>query len=436
MTEILTDLLSADLIEKLGGNDDLFAKIEKAAGAVAEQIGNDRPQLIRAVLAGLDPDIPADDPAIALAEQALTNEWKMVRGVFTDNPVNLHRAILLAACHQAADDNINASILWLTAADTLPILRLGHQEQAVRGLLEAWAGSAEEHALASSSVLLISPKQTPIKIPKPVKLDFKKIPVVDKKSLLPKVAAAVFQNLNGNAVDNPNRYQPHNNPQAWAGDFATRMTDLLAGELDSLSSEVDKFAQEANGQLQVLQAGYNQILNSLNDALNSQGHKSQPTEQRRLNALWWSQALYSPSLRCGYRELPMPLAAVVMACDLLAEVPPPTPASVGYLLAETVNQLPEVGFDRKLALPELLAGLRDARDRLAGWGISFIPASDTGRLSLRDLAVLALTEKSVDLDAALQRAGVCGDFKMSLPQFARALFRQEQAVRLAAEAGQ
>lgn len=178
MTGILTELLnSSDLIEKLGSDDELFFKIERAATTVAQHLRDQPFQLIRAVLAGLDPDIPADDPAIARAEQALLGEWKLMRSVFPDNAVNLHRAVLLEACNQAADDGVRATVLWLTAADTLSLLRLGRQEAAIRGILTVWAEQAERHSLREIGTS--APESAPLVMPQLVKLDMEQIPKVN-----------------------------------------------------------------------------------------------------------------------------------------------------------------------------------------------------------------------------------------------------------------
>jgi hypothetical protein len=50
---------------------------------------------------------------------------------------------------------------------------------------------------------------------------------------------------------------------------------------------------------------------------------------------------------------------------------------------------------------------------------------------LRDLIILTLGDRELDVDKAIKRAGLSGEISMSLPELARVLFRQEQAVRLA-----
>ena len=59
----------------------------------------------------------------------------------------------------------------------------------------------------------------------------------------------------------------------------------------------------------------------------------------RLDVLWWSEARYSPLLKKGYRDLAPPLTALLAAVDLAAIVPPLAPASVSYVLAETVADI-------------------------------------------------------------------------------------------------
>jgi len=137
-------------------------------------------------------------------------------------------------------------------------------------------------------------------------------------------------------------------------------------------------------------------------------------------------------LRCSYRELDPAIAAVVMAVDLLKEVVQPTTASVGYLLAEAVNRLPDADFSKKLTLLSLLETLGKVRDRLdSEWLKTLDAAPETGRLSLRDGTALVLSGKAQDVLSTLKRMGTNGEHEMSLPQFAHTFFRQAQAVQLA-----
>jgi len=432
MTNLLTELLNAGLIENLNGDDERFSKIEQAVKTVAQELREQPPQLIRAILAGLDPDIADDDPIIVRAEQALVAEWKAVRSVFPDMPVKLLRAILLDACNQVAKEEDNAAILWLTAADTLPLLRLGREEAVVRRMLESWARFAEQKALAGHALTADEAELVlgvDLKFPKTTSLES---PKVDRAALLTKIEGASGpHNQQNQAAPNPN---PHwsNSASHWSWQFAPRMQQLLADELDTLAT---KFSQSQLVEIKEVQTYLTKLTTAVNESLVAQQRKVQEArqaEQIRLNSLWWSEALYSTSLRCSYREFEPAIAIVVMVVDLLNEVAQPTTASVGYLLAEAVNRLPDTGFNKKIQLKALLELLGNARDRLDNeWLETFTAPPETGRLSLRDALALVLSGKAQDVVTTLKRMGVSGEFEMSLPQFAHALFRQEQAVQLA-----
>jgi hypothetical protein len=431
MAELLTDLLQAGLIENLGGDDERFAKIERAAVALGKAFCANPPLLIRAILAGLDPDIPPDDPAIAQAEQALVEEWKSVRSVFPDTPVGLLRAILLEACALAASEGNNAAILWLTAADSLVLSQLGREELVVRKKLEELASSMGNNLLKISVASLNSTEASSIEIPELDSLSIPEPRKVDRKNLKNLVAAATGPNYRGNGIQNSNGHWANGN-QHWAWEFTDRMHALLADEMDELASDMAELQTKFSDKVETFQSG---LFKSASDLIALQQCAVQQTlkaEQTRLNALWWSEALYSPSFCKSYRELPTHLAAAIMAVDLLAEVSKPTPASVGYLLAEAVNRLPEAGFERKFPLLALFQSLQDSRGYLPkDWLLTLLPPPEQGRLSLRDAAWLTLSGQAGDLTELLRRTGASADAEMSLPAFAHAFFRQEQAVQLA-----
>lgn len=434
MTDLLTELLNAGLIENLNGDDQRFAKIEQAAKAVAQQFREQPPLLIRAVLAGLDADIAEDDPLIVQAEQALVTEWKAVRSVFPDRPVNMLRAILLEACNQVAEEDNHAAILWLTAADALPLLQLGKEESVVRKMLEAWALCAEEKALARLALSGNDTKQPTIgktKVPEITKVE---PPKVNRAALLQQVErAAGPTNAQNQTIGDPNPHWTNSAPH-WSHQFAPRMQQLLADELDNLAAKLSKSQLDERQQVHTYLTGLIKMVNNLLIPQQRRIEKTQQAEQIRLNALWWSEALYSSSVRCSYRELVPAIATVVMAVDLLNEAAKPTPASVGYLLAEAVNRLPDAGFTQKLSLQDLFTTLDKERHRLSkDWLETLAAPPETGRLSLRDAVVLVLNGKTQDVAATLNRVGASGEFAVSLPQFAQALFRQEQAVQLAGE---
>lgn len=433
MTGLFNELVTAGLISSLDGDDARLQKMERAAGALAQSLGSDPKALLRAVLAGLDPAVPADDPAIQMAEAALLAEWKTLRSVHVDPPVPLERAILLEACAQAAEREGADAIVWLTAADALPQMRLGREERGVHAWLEAVGARVEQRTLrvgtegaaagapsfAPTVSANVSITSTPYK--------------ADRDSLRMRVGATAGpHDAQGTHFPNPNPYWPQNN-QHWTGEFANRMHTLLAEELDAVAKAARQGQQQLTAQLTESQKNF---AKSLNDALVTQqawtreviarAESRRRTDQTRLDALWWSEAMYSPSLRRGYRGLAAPHAAIVMALDLVDVVSAPTPASVGYLLMEAVRRV----CGDAMPLAAALATVREASaEARAVRSVALEAPPAAGHLCLRDLVVLALGDRAWD-DGIIRRAGLAPDLQIDLPHLAHAVFRQEQATRL------
>ncbi|SJZ51454.1 hypothetical protein SAMN02745119_00849 [Trichlorobacter thiogenes] len=435
MSELLKSLNKAGLIEKLDGNDERFAKIESAAKNVAQKLKESPPLMIRAVLAGLDPDIPSDDPAIIMAADALAEVWTSVLSVHTDPPMFIYRAILLDACNQVAD-GLSAIVLSYTATDTLSLVRLGREEPVVRGMLAEWSKISE-------SVSLIVPNVTEAKRAPATKkiqqLEYEetKVAKVNRDTLLNRVAAASGQNYKGNTVENNNPYWS-NQQQHWSWEFTDRMTALLADHLDLVRAEI---AKSQNGLIKQLEQHETHQLESAKELLSAQRSwlqdaVKQSEEQRkadhlRLNTLWWCEALYSSSLLCSYRELPPVLAGAVMPFDLLNEVQAPTPASVTYALSEAVAKLPEAEFVNSYKIRELLNTILGKISELPeAWAKSLESPPKEGRLSIRDI-IVAVLQGEKDTKKLLQRSNLEPGVSISLPRLAQAIYRQEQAVRLA-----
>lgn len=410
MSELLIKLNRAGLIEKLDGNDERFNKIKTASSVLAETFKEKPPILIRAVLAGLEPDISSDDPAIEMAHKALTEQWASADSVYTDTPKNLYRSMLLEACNQVAEGNL-ATILWNTAADTLPLVRLGREEEVIRNLLSEWAKKAEEYSLVAPSEILgqqaaVAGKNEP---------KIKQV-TIDRKLLLNEIAAAAGPNYKNQALADSN---PHwsNQPQQWSWEFSDRMTRLLADQLDVINKIVVESQTKTMDQLQ---------------NLTIRSEKYREEEHLRLNTLWWSEALFSPSLQKSYRELPLETATVVMALDLLETVKLPTPASVSYVLLETVAKLSAATMDKEHEIVSTLKKLKEQKKEiLEVLKNRMIDPPTSGRWSIRDMIVSTLTDGESDFKMICKKAGLNSNHKLSLPRLAQILFRQEQAVLLA-----
>lgn len=445
MSEILTGFLEAALIEHIAGDDTRFEKMEIAASNVAEELKAEPKRLIPAILAGINPDITVEDPAIEQAKSALVAEWKTMETVYTSPPINLYRAILLEACKQAAAEGNNAAVLWLVAADTFNLMRLGKEEAIIKSLLETFAKKTEALSIQPNEMSK-PPRESAIKLPEVIDFSISELSKTNRKALRPKfgdAAGAAHIDSEGAQINggNPNPNWANGNAN-WAGQFAERMTNTIGDELDSLKDNIRTVSEE-------IIAGCNKseqdLVKKIEKALNEQrlfiqrvaknSIDEQKAEQTRLNVLWWSEALYSSPLRKSYRELEPHIAAALMPIDLLTQITLPAPASVSYMLSETVCKLSDANFGKEELLEELLVKLRGLKNTLPDEIFEgHIQPAHEGFLTLRDVVMLALTESASDLEALSQRAGIASDFKISLPVLSRAIFRQEQAFLLAEEA--
>lgn len=425
MTDFLAELTEAGLIQHLDGDDGRFERIARASQALSEGL-KERPQdIVQAILAGLDPDVPVEDPAITQAKQALVAEWKTMGSVYPSPPVSLFRAILLDACYRAAEGT-NAAIAWLSASDSFRWMCHGKEEPVIAAMLEDLARRTE-------SLALKLPK-TPLEIgssepgyPEDPESSMPEISRVNRTRLRDQIAAAAGPNYRNTALENANSHWS-NQPQHWSWEFADHMHATLADELDRLAQAVEE-SQDAL--IEQERKFTQQAMASAAPACEGAGTHRE-LDHNRLSALWWSEALYSPSLRRSYRELPSDIAAVTMAFDLLSEISLPAPASVGYLLAESVNRLERASFNKERALSEHLRSIGAGSAALpATWIDVLSTPPKQGRLSLRDLVVLAITGAQAWGDEVLGRTGIPSDAKISLPSLAHAMFRQEQALQLA-----
>lgn len=427
MANVLQEFLAVGLIDKLEGKDERFKKIAQAADALSEEFKKSPALLIPAILTVLSDDIAIDDPLIEMAEKALLAEWESMQSVHTDKPVHIYRAILLTACAAVAQD-YNAAILWLTAADMLRFSHFGREESVVVELVSVFGAATEQQEISLYSPPTKGARKS-VELPK---LEMKKVTIkeVDRTTLFGEIGAAAGAH---NALGLPfiagmthNRYWP-NSPQHWAEDFATIMKDALGTRFDELGRAC---AAELVGMSKALEAAFKAQTQGLQTAI-SLAQSGSAREQVRLDALWWNESLYSASAKMSYREMDPLAAAILMPLDLIALMPSVTPTSVAYLLSEAVACLPNAGFETVLPLKDILERISSLRHVIPRSVLDeFSLPTREGRLSLRDILRLALEAPSANAADLLRRARIAEDAVISLPLLARALLRQEQALRL------
>lgn len=427
MGQMLTNLVAAGLVTKLDGDDGRLEKMSRAVSRLASDMVEDRKLLIPAILTGLNVNASVQDAMILRAEQALQTEWPTMSSVHSDRPINLYRALLLAACAEM-QDSTNGAILWNTAADTYLYSSLGREADNVRAMLSEMATLAEQAAASS-----VPRPKTSKPAGKPASKDDDTAEIeehqVDRGAFEEKIFAAFGpSNSSGHSLPKSNQHWP-NVGHPWSYQAAPLLQVAISDQLDGLAEataeELEALEGRVSGRIAALEKNVSQAV--------AQAAEGPTADRLRLDVLWWFEALYSSTQKCSYRELSKELATIVMAYDLLAIVPGVMPASLAHLMAEGINRLSGASFDKKHPIDSLLKNLSTQRSRLPGdwFKVEQLPAPDC-RLSLRDVVVNVLTDGSADITALLDRAGIPQDMEWSLPEFGRAVLRQEHAVRLAA----
>lgn len=435
MIQLLPNFLEAGLIEGLNGSDERLQKITDATNALANELKASPNKLIRAVLSGLDPDIPSDDPIIIEAKEILADNWKTMASVHPSTPVALLRSQILAACFQVAEGT-NGAIVWLTAIDTLPLLKLGAERHILVDALHETFERVEAEALRTDEFEM--PKRGSVVKP-PVIKELEVVPAkkMPREALLPQIIDAVGphgQNAQPRSGSNPHW---SNAGSSWGWEFAPRMSTLLLNQLDIVLKST---SEDLNGVVAKLNEQNAELVKSVANLMSDQwkaakeaieaSQKQTKFQEIKLESLWWFESLYSKTLRQSYRTLAPEIASVVMGSDLLSLLPGPTPASVSFVLAEAVGRLPGAAHDVEYTITTILEKIRDGRALLQPLAHGLTAAPTAGRFSVRD-AVVSVLHGQNEPDVAIKLAGIQGDVKFTLPSFAQVFFRQQQAVAIA-----
>jgi hypothetical protein len=438
MASILECFLSYGLIDNIDGNDERYEKIEKATVALADIFRDEPCLLVGAIVSGLNPKVTTADKFVIKASECLQKEWKAYTTVYTDEPINLFRGMILDACERVSEENYNASVMWLSASDVLPLLELGKEEKILREFMSSLAHQAESNCIKDNKLAKLQ-KEKIIKLDDIEDISKSTKVVVDRDKLYSRIgdaagASHIQKDGSNSNAGNPNPSWPNGN-QAWAGAFAERMAESLADIFDNVYSKIIANDNALKDNLFAYQQNIKKSLeNALNEQrLNTQRHLKetldvQTQEQTRLNVLWWSESLYSKSLNSSYREHSTEIATTVMPFDLLDEISVPVPASVGYMLSETVSKLKDIDFEKQVCFYEFLTSLRNQKCNINTSGFDSLELPDSDKsLNIIDLIIIALKEDTCDLECLIKNSVVPEKWKSSLPILSRIIFKQAQA---------
>jgi hypothetical protein len=428
---ILQDLLNVGLVE-IGSEDSRFERIQAAASALATRFKAEPRLLVPATLVCLDDDIDEDDPMFVLVEELVIAQWKTLRNTHVNRPRQLLRSVIIDALATTIDSNaMAAGVAWYTAASPLRHrqVRLGKAHEVVERLLKNASHIAEAEAVVRAGLSAPTAREDNIQEATEDKVSLNINSTIKDDEIIVGVArAAGPQYAPKPNLENPNPHWPQQAPQ-WVNEFVPRMTAALVNAVNLGTSRLaQSLSENLAGPLSVFEKKLAIGLSELGQ-LRDETLQSYQASRMRLDVLWWSEALYSPSLQVGYRDLPLSVASVAAAVDLVTIVPALAPASVCHILGETVHRLARIlNGDGALPIITYLHALADAKTNF-GDGL---PNSTTNevRSPLLGLVGEASTGSRIPAEVLRLRAGVDGALQLSPAEFATWVFRDLQARRL------
>ena len=423
----LQELLNLGLVP-IGPDDSVFEKIKTASSVFVEKLRENPGLLIPSTLIALDCDVDEDALLFSLVEELLMNEWNTLRNTHVNRPRELLRSIIIDALSEATSASAEAAgAVWSTAASRLRHgqVSIGKAKRVVETILSSASDCAETEAINRARLVAPTAKIRRRKKTVPDSVSLSVDASIEEDELIMKVVrAAGPSNREGESLNDPNPYWP-NTPDEWSYEFAPRMTGAV---VDAVNLGIDRLIKSLE---EKIPGEFVSFEGRLRDRLREvvQYHR---TSQMRLDVLWWSESLYSPSRQIGYRDLPSSVAAVASAVDLAAIVPPLAPASVCYVLFETVHRIARIlSATGDQSVVNHLGDLSCANVDFSG-NLSD-SMTDDSYVPLLRLVADASTGRRVSLQEIHSRAGVDGNKDLSVPEFAMWIFRDLQAQRLVDE---
>lgn len=250
---------------------------------------------------------------------------------------------------------------------------------------------------------------------------------VNAKTLEERLGAAVGPN-NPQSVAYPAPSNPHwpNAGQPWSNVFPPIAAAAIS---EAVNASVNATVGALSAPLAELASATNGVRMQIHGATGITG---------RTRLLWWRQALYSPRIQFGYRQVAAATTAVLMALDLTDETNPQTPLSVEYLLREAVHEVSKGhavhsgGLTLGKFVSDAFQGESGTYLRLALHSLSKPDTGGSGYLPLFGVVHSMSGEYQPELFAT--RLGIAAETSLSIDDAAVWLFRDLQAARLLSEA--
>lgn len=432
MTEnVLLRFLKHGLID-VGGDDAKLEKLQAASGDLASLLKKAPSKAAAYALIAFDPYAPAEDPVVREALEALNKRWATYANTFSGKPIAVVRAMLLDALATAAKEDERVGVAFATSArNTLPFMEAGDEQAIWSDVVAAIEEQVDTRAEAEWSMpdsITMSPMTFDLPA---IKAPLINVAQTNQDYLTKALRAAAGPTSQEEGKNVPTQGNPHwpQQNQAWVGEFGIRASQAIAETFDDVVSQTTVEQTDLSEPFHALTISISEYLSATLTTISG----ATAGLQRRTNLLWWKEALYSPSARGSYRNLPPSVAATLMAFDLHQQVPNFSPASVSAFLFEAVTSLPSSDKGKMFSIRDLAveAQTHESLAALRNAGSELISFSD-GRGPV--MALIAYPDSpSAQSEADFRRlTGVPADTQVSLPAWSTWVFRELQTARVTA----
>ena len=432
---VLQRFLNNGLID-VGGDDTKLEKLSQAARDLAGTLKKTPAKALNYSLIAFDPEAPAGDPVVQEALEALQGRWATYRNTFSSTPVAVIRAMLLDALLIAASDDDRIGVCFVASArNALPLLHADNERaiwrdavQRVESQVDAraeaeWAtpDSISVSAMSYEAPVIAAPEVTPAKVAR-------------TKMQTDMLAAAGPQYTDpqqGTVATGGNPNWPQNNPAAWSGEFGRRSAVAISDAIDAAIAKIKITTPD-------LVEPFNQLASAVSahvdDTLKAVSLATAGL-QRRTNLLWWKEAMFSPTARKSYRELPVTVAAAQMALDLFNAVPLFSPASVSAFLGEAVLGLSDGTNGVKWLVRDLVVECQEFETLAPLRSVAAdLVAAPEGRGPLLALIGHPTHANAKEESSFQMLSGVPADAELDARAWAGWIFRELQAAKAASDA--
>lgn len=425
-TEIIMQFLKKGLID-LNGSDEKLDKLIKTTASVVELLDETPSKALAYTLIALDPQSPEDDPVVKEIIAVLESNWTTYFNTFSGTPVQVVRAILLQALVDQSDKDHYVAIAFVSIVrNMLPKMEIGNETDMWSDLV----GRIEHNLNTKAEEEWATPETIKVK---PFVYNYgQKIEivsteaVVDRDSLETGIEKASGPMNSKGKPTNGNSVFP-NSHQAWVNQFTPLMATAIADTVDAALAEAQIEPVDLSKPLKDLSIA---VATHIDSTLNAVSCATAGL-QRRSSLLWWKESLYSLSASCSYRQMPVSIAAALMAYDLFIKVPTSSPASVSAFLYETVTSLTEFEKNKQFSIAQLIKEVRETNfaETLCGYINQTLPKAEG-----RGLLIALLHSDSVYKNGRefYRLTGLTAKSKLTLSEWASWIFRELQAIRAVA----